>query len=91
MDRGRSSQTHRKRILMAKYADKRIVAAIIDRKVWQGMTREMLIDSRGDPEEKDETIYKTKTKITYKYGRTGKNRFRKRIYIEDGIVVGWKD
>jgi hypothetical protein len=82
---------HRRRMLMVKYRDKRIVAAIIDRKVWQGMTQKMLIDSRGDPEDTDETIYKTKTKQTYKYGRTGKNRFRERIYIEDGTVVGWKD
>jgi|HubBroStandDraft_4_1064222.scaffolds.fasta_scaffold1531443_1 hypothetical protein len=85
------NRRERRRALMAKYADERIVDAIIGRKVWQGMTQEMLIDSRGTPEDQDETIFKTKTKRTYKYGRTGKNRFRERIYIEDGTVVGWKD
>ena len=30
-------------------------------------------------------------KVTWKYGRIGKNRFRERIFVENGIVVGWKD
>jgi hypothetical protein len=81
----------RRRALMAKYGDKRIIDAILRKEVWQGMSQEMLVDSRGAPEDQDETIYKTKTKRTYKYGRTGKNRFRERIYIENGSVVGWKD
>jgi hypothetical protein len=81
----------RRRILMEKYVDKQIVDAIMAQRVWQGMSKAMLIDSRGDPEDTDETVYKTKIKQTYKYGRTGKNRFRLRVYIEDGTVVGWKD
>jgi hypothetical protein len=77
--------------LMAKYNDQKIVVAIMGGKIWQGMSQEQLVDSRGFPEDRDQTVYKTKTKQTWKYGRSGKNRFRERIYVENGTVVGWKD
>jgi hypothetical protein len=77
--------------LMRKYNDQQIVTGIMGGSVWQGMSQEQLVDSRGQPDDREQTVYKTKTKQTWKYGRTGKNRFRERIYLEDGIVVGWKD
>jgi hypothetical protein len=77
--------------LMTKYNDQQIVVAIMGGKIWQGMSQGQLIDSRGPPEDRDQTVYKTKTKQTWKYGRSGKNRFRERIYVENGTVVGWKD
>jgi hypothetical protein len=77
--------------LMRKYNDRQIVTAIMGRSIWQGMSQEQLVDSRGQPDDRDQTVYKTKTKQTWKYGQTGKNRFRERIYVENGIVVGWKD
>lgn len=77
--------------LMTKYHDQQIVVDIMQGKIWQGMTQEQLSDSRGAPEDTDQTVYKTKTKETWKYGRTGKNRFRERIYVENGTVVGWKE
>jgi hypothetical protein len=76
--------------LMAKYHDQQIVEAIMEGKIWQGMSQEQLLDSRGQPDDSEQTIYKTKVKLTWKYGRTGKNRFRERIFLENGIVVGWK-
>ncbi len=76
--------------LMSKYNDQQIVAAIMEGKIWQGMSEEQLVDSRGLPDDKDQAVYKTKIKQTWKYGRTGKNRFRERIYIENGTIVGWK-
>ena len=77
--------------LMRKYNDDQIVTAIMSGSIWQGMSQEQLVDSRGQPDDRDQTVYKTKTKQTWKYGQTGKNRFRERIYVENGIVVGWKD
>ena len=65
--------------LMKKYSDRSIVEAIMRGSVWQGMSEEQLIESRGAPEDRDQTIYKTKMKVTWKYGRIGKNRFRERI------------
>jgi hypothetical protein len=80
----------RRKSLIQKYGHD-IGLKIFARVVWQGMTSEQLIDSRGKPVDVDQTVYKTKTKETWKYHQTGKNRFKERIYVEDGIVVGWKD
>jgi ribosomal protein L21E len=74
--------------LMSKYNDQQIVAAIMEGNIWQGMSQEQLVDSRGIPDDREEEVYKTKIKQTWKYGRTGKNRFRERIYIENGTIVG---
>jgi hypothetical protein len=80
----------RKTSLIKKYG-REIGLKILGRKVWQGMTEEQLTDSWGKPVETDRSIYKTKTKETWKYNKTGKNRFKDPIYFEDGIVVGWKN
>ena len=67
-----------------------IAARIAARKVWQGMTVEQLINSWGNPVDIDCEIVKTRKKETWKYVQIGKNRFANRIYLENGIVIGWK-
>lgn len=80
----------RRKYLIDKYG-RDLGLRILSRAVWQGMTSEQLEDSWGRPVDIDRTVYKTKTKETWKYNQTGKNRFKHRIYLEDGVVVGWKD
>jgi hypothetical protein len=80
----------RKNQLIEKYGHE-IAIKILSRRVWQGMTIEQLRDSWGNPVDIDREVYKTKIKETWKYNQTGKNRFSDRIYLNDGIVVGWKD
>lgn len=80
----------RREYLTAKYKDVQIVELIMARKIWQGMTEEQLMDSWGRPAGKDQKIYKNKVVDTFKYNQTGKNRFRSRVMLENGIVVGWK-
>lgn len=87
-------QAHAKRkrreYLMQKYGDAELVETIMSSKIWQGMSMEQLRDSWGAPEAVDKKVYKTKTAQTYKYGQTGKNRFSNRVWIENGVVVGWE-
>jgi hypothetical protein len=80
----------RKKRLIAKYGDSDLTRLIIAKKICQGMTSEQLIDSWGNPVETDQKILKTKTNETWKYGRTGKNRFKNRVFLENGVVVGWQ-
>jgi len=80
----------RRKRLIEKYG-RDLGLRILSGTVWQGMTSEELLDSRGVPIDKDQTLYKTKINETWKYKQTGKNRFKERIYLENGIVVGWKD
>jgi uncharacterized protein len=80
----------RRQQLAAKYGEQ-IADMIMAREVWQGMTEEQLVESRGAPVDRDYEIKKTKTKQTWKYGQTGKNRFSFRVYLENGLVIGWKE
>lgn len=73
-----------------KYGDEEIVNRIIARNYWQGQTAEMLVDSLGNPSGKDEAMMKTKVKETWKYFPDGSNKYKLRIILEDGIVVGWE-
>lgn len=66
-----------------------IADMIIAGKVWQGMTDEQLTESWGSPIDIGREVIRTKTKETWKYNQTGRNRFSNRIYLEDGIVIGW--
>ena len=74
---------------MAKYKDEKMVDMIMSKRIWEGMTREQLIDSWGRPVEVDERVLKSKVALVYKYGRTGKNAFRERVKLDDDVVVGW--
>src|SRR5258708_3464788 len=77
--------------LMAKYDDEMVVDRIMARKRWQDMTKENLIDSWGEPVDIDQRLYKSKVKESFKYNKTGQNRFRNRVYLENDVVVGWDD
>ncbi|UJW87605.1 DUF2845 domain-containing protein [Devosia sp. SL43] len=75
--------------LLAKYNDENAVDMIMHKRIWEGMTSEQLIEAWGRPAEIDERVLKTKVAHVYKYGRTGKNAFRDRVKLDDGVVVGW--
>ncbi|AWB24804.1 DUF2845 domain-containing protein [Methylobacterium currus] len=76
--------------LLTKYGDEAIVDRIVAAKMWQGMTAEMLRDSWGEPDDIGSDVYKTRTTETWKYGRTGRNRYMNRVIVEGGVVVGHK-
>lgn len=84
------SKRHRQNLL-SKYGDSGLVERLLSQEVWIGQTAEMLRDSRGHPAKTDQRVLKTKIKETWKYHRVGANRYALRIYLEDGIVVGWDD
>ncbi len=75
--------------LTEKYGNAEIARMIMDNRIWQGATPEMIVDSQGKPVEIDNKVLKTKTKQTWKYGQTSATRFDLRIMFEDGVVVGW--
>lgn len=79
----------RRETLMRKYGNAELVERIMRKTFWQGQTQEQLLDSLGRPLDIDQRILKAKTKETWKYNQTGKNRFALRIMLEGGIVVGW--
>lgn len=83
------SKIRRRKSLLEKYGDERIVDMIMKRMFWQGQTPAQLVDSLGMPTDIDKKVMKTKTKEVWKYNETGKGRYALRITFEDGSVVGW--
>ena len=83
-------QTRRRKELMEKYGDEEIVDMIMTKMMWQGQTEGQLLDSLGAPSAVDQNVLKTKTKETWKYHPTGRNRYNLRVIVENGTVVGWK-
>jgi uncharacterized protein len=83
------TRRERRQRLVAKYGEQ-VAEMIIARQFWKGMTEEQLVEALGNPVERDYEVLKTKTKETWKYGQTGKNRFNNRIHLENGVVTGWK-
>jgi hypothetical protein len=79
----------RRQRLVAKYGS--VVAdGILAGQIWQGMTNEHLIESWGSPTAVETEVRHTKTKETWKYKQTGKNRFSNRVFLENDVVIGWK-
>ncbi len=76
--------------LMRKFDDAQMVDTIMEGRIARGMTLEMVLAVWGEPADLDETVLKTKTKHEMKYDQKGKNRFGTRVYLENGIVVGWE-
>jgi len=75
--------------LLAKYGDEKLVVAIVTGTIWQGMTSEQLREAWGDPIAIEEKVLKTKTKQVFKYQQVSRTRFRDKVMLEDGIVIGW--
>jgi hypothetical protein len=85
------ARKRRREVLMAKYGDAYIVDGILAKRIWVGMTREQLADSRGKPADIGDKRLKTKTVETWKYYPAGQNRFRSRMTVENGVVIGWDE
>ncbi len=75
--------------LMAKYGDEKVVDALLTQTIWQGMTAEQLRDSWGEPVSVEQKVMKTKVREVFKYKPLGRNRFRDKVTLEDGVITGW--
>lgn len=86
----RRRKAKRKRLLN-KYSDVNIVNKIMNGYIWQGQTAEQLFDSRGNPEDIDTKVLKSKTKEIWKYYQTRKGQFKLRVILENNVVIGWEE
>jgi hypothetical protein len=88
------AEAARKDFLLSKYGEE-VGSELVARNIWQGMTKEMLIDCLGEPSKKKQDILKTKIKDKYSYGRyytdRGTEKYRIEIRLENDEVVGWRD
>lgn len=84
-----AARKRRREALYAKYGDAEVVDKIMARMMWQGQSMEQLTDSLGNPADTDSRVMKTKHREVWKYHPAGKNRYRLRVTVENGVVVGW--
>jgi len=75
--------------LLAKYGDVELAEALMTQTIWQGMTAEQLRDSWGEPVAVEQKVLKTRVKEVFKYKPVGKNRYRDKVTLEDGVIVRW--
>ena len=80
----------RRTLWMRQFEDPVMVDTMMEGRIARGMSLDMVRAVWGDPADLDETVLKTKTKHEMKYDQKGKNRFGTRVYLENGVVVGWE-
>lgn len=77
-------------LLKKRYENAEMAQTIIEGRIAQGMTPDMVIDAWGQPAAMEEQVMKTKTKREMKYDPKGRNRFGTRVYFENDVVIGWE-
>jgi hypothetical protein len=75
--------------LRNKYRDGALVQRMMQGQIWPGQTSEQLNDTLGLPVTVDDIQLKTKKREVWKYGKTGINRYRLRITLDNDVVVSW--
>ena len=76
--------------LSGKY-DEESALRIMQKTYWIGQTSEQLIDSLGEPDERDDRVSRTIRREIWKYRHKGANRYGLRITLDHGVVAGWDD
>ncbi|GHU05658.1 hypothetical protein FACS1894158_09170 [Betaproteobacteria bacterium] len=71
-----------------KYGDKDIVDMIMERSIWIDQTEDQLLDSWGKPDDIEHKATTKKAQVEeWRYGQTGKNRYKTRVTLKNGIVT----
>lgn len=66
-------------------------ARIVEGSLWQGATADMVREIHGMPADTETKVLRDVRSEVWKYERVGKsNRFRLRVYLENGVVIGWQ-
>ena len=72
-----------------------IAEKLLKKELFIDMTKQMLVDVLGEPDDKKETVFKNKVKLKYLYGKTSTSRgtakYETQVNLENDLVVGWKD
>ena len=69
--------------------------SVIREELWIDMTKEMMIDSWGKPEDAKEDVSRDKTKLRWYYGgrvtRQATTVYKYEVKLENDLVEGWKE
>jgi hypothetical protein len=85
-----AEEERRVHLVQRKYSGSPYASDIAAGLVRQGMTYGMVLDAWGQPASVDRKVLKTKTKEVLKYNPGPRRTFGNKVFLEDGIVVGWE-
>lgn len=72
-----------------------IAEKLLKKELFIDMTKQMLVDALGEPDDKKEAVFKNKVKLKYFYGKTSTSRgtakYNTQVNLENDLVVSWKD
>lgn len=85
-DQARQQRWH---ALAARFGQEAATAVMAGR-IWQGQTAEMVIEALGRPVDVDERVLNAQMSQVWKYRPLGHNRYGLRVFIDNGVVVGWE-
>jgi len=74
--------------LISKYNSAEIANRIFHRQVWQGQTEKQLLDSRGEPINKQRMLRDPQSE-TWTYNPRGLNRYCFQVTLKDGVVIAF--
>lgn len=75
--------------LICRYNDYELARRVFRREIWKGQTESQLIDSRGEPANKDRRLA-TPWRETWTYPPRGFVRGRLQVTLEEGHVLAWE-
>jgi hypothetical protein len=81
---------NRYRELVARWGQE-IADAITAAHIWQGMTSDQLVESRGRPDDIANEVTQRGTRSVYKYRQGSTRGFRLRVTLAGDVVTGWKE
>ena len=76
--------------LSDKYQDKEIIEKIMRKVIWEGATEEHVLDSLGNPKERDVKILHGRNTATWTYDNPGEYEYIRNVYFDEKIVIGWE-
>jgi hypothetical protein len=78
-----------------KHGDKTVAKRIVDKELWIGMSKEMLLDVKGSPDHKTERVTSNKKKEEFFYGEyknlRGNDSYKFRVVLINDVVESWND
>jgi len=90
----KAEEEKRRKDIIKKYGKKN-AEKVLNKEIFLDMTKAMLVDARGEPDDKKENVSKDLVKLKCYYGKTetsrGTTKYKYEVNLENDLVVGWKD
>lgn len=88
-ERRSANRQARLRKLIGRYSNPEVANLIVQRKIWKGQTEKQLLDSHGEPANRQRTTADPECE-TWVYKPRGLSKYPLRIMLNHGCVATWE-